>query len=294
FDLCRRVDIRKVNKRTLEGLNRAGAFDSVACGHPRAAIHAALDRAVEQGQGAQRDRESGQRGLFDVLAAPEAVYVEEYPRAEEWSPKERLIGEREALGFYLTGHPLDRFQQDVARYTTTNIGQLRKEMNGQEVVLAGVVCEWRAVQTRSGRRPMAVFQLEDQVGRIEVVVFPKTYARVDEARGTSVAEDLERAGDEPVLVSGRIEVEKNDNGEVARYKMIGETVQRMDSVRAERTRGVLLRLCADQLTDHKILALKQLVSDHSGQCKMELQVTVDDRFASHIVFGDEFAVTADE
>src|SRR5690606_12741876 len=76
--------------------------------------------------------------------------------------------------------------------------------------------------------------------------------------------------------------------------MIGETVQRMDSVRAERTRGVLLRLCADQLTDHKILALKQLVSDHSGQCKMELQVTVDDRFASHIVFGDAFAVTAAE
>src|SRR5690606_42090855 len=73
FDLCRRVDIRKVNTRTLEGLNRAGAFDSVACGHPREAIHAALARAVEQGQGAQRDRESGQRGLFDVLEIPRAA-----------------------------------------------------------------------------------------------------------------------------------------------------------------------------------------------------------------------------
>jgi DNA polymerase III alpha subunit len=70
-------------------------------------------RAVDVGQGAQRDRESGQRGLFDVLATPETVYVEEYPQVEEWAPKERLFGERDALGFYLTGHPLDRFQQDV-------------------------------------------------------------------------------------------------------------------------------------------------------------------------------------
>ena len=70
----------------------------------------------------------------------------------EWSPKERLLGEREALGFYLTGHPLDRFQQDVERFSTTNVGHLRKDMNGNEVVLAGVICDFREVQTRSGRR----------------------------------------------------------------------------------------------------------------------------------------------
>jgi len=294
FELCRRVDLRRVNKRTLEGLNRAGAFDSIAGGRARAQIQAVLDSAVEQGQGAQRDRESGQRGLFDLIASPQAVYDEKYPTLEEWSPKERLIAERDALGFYLTGHPLDRFQQDVERFATTNIGKLSKEMNGQEVLLAGVICEFREVQTRSGRGPMAFFQLEDQFGRVEVVVFPKTYARLDEERGQTVAEDLERAGDEPVLITGRIEVELDDGGEVSRYKMIGDAIQLIAVVRAERTRGVLLRLRSEQLTDRKILALKQIVADHGGQCKMELQVTVDDRFSSSIVFGDEFSVCADE
>jgi DNA polymerase-3 subunit alpha len=297
YGLCRRIDLKKANKRTLEGLLRAGAFDSIAGGRTRAAVLGAIERAVEQGQGAQRDRESGQRGLFDLLvgdsAAP-AVYVEEYPELEEWSPKERLLAEREALGFYLTGHPLDRFQQDVERFATTNVGHLRKDMSGQEIVVAGLICDFREVQTRSGRGAMGFFQLEDQYGRVEVVVFPKTYARVDEQTGLTVAEQIERAGDEPVLVAGKIEAEVGDDGEVQRYKLLLESLQPVAQVRAERTARVHLTLRQDQLTDQRILQLKQVVADHGGQCKMELTVLVDDRFASNIVFGDEFCVSADE
>jgi len=294
FELCRRVDLRKVNRRTLEGLLRAGAFDSISQGRARAQLLGALDRATQQGQGAQRDRETGQTGLFDMFNAVETVYTEEYPEAEEWSPKERLLGEREALGFYLTGHPLDRFAQDVERFATTNTGRLHENLAGAEIVIAGVVCDFREVQTRSGRGAMAFFQLEDSFGRLEVVVFPKTYARVDEETGRSIAEMIEGVGDEPLLVSGRIEVEKNDEGEVQRYKLIGETIRMMAQVRAERTTRVLLRLSIDQLTDTKVLALKQVVANHGGSCKMELQVTVDGRFESTIIFGDEFMVCADE
>jgi DNA polymerase-3 subunit alpha len=294
YDLCRRIDLKKANKRTLEGLLRAGAFDGVSGGRGRASLCGAIDRAVEQGQGAQRDRETGQQGLFALLDEPQAVFAEEYPNVAEWTPKERLLGEREALGFYLTGHPLDRFQQDVERFATTNIGKIHRDMSGNEIVLAGVICEFREVQTRSGRGPMCFFQLEDQFGRCEVVVFPKTYARVDEDSGRSVADELERAGDEPILVTGRLEAESGDEGEVKRWKLIGETIRIVADVRAERTQGVLLRLRADQLSDDKVLALKQLVSDHAGPCRMQLQVTVERRFASNIVFGDEFGVTADE
>ncbi|MEX1362467.1 MAG: DNA polymerase III subunit alpha, partial [Nannocystaceae bacterium] len=296
FELCRRIDLKKANKRTLEGLLRAGAFDSVAGGRGRAQMFGAIESAVDQGQSAQRDRESGQRGLFDLLADTEAetVYVEEYPECEEWSPKERLVAEREALGFYLTGHPLDRFSQDVERFATTNVGNLRKDMSGNEIVLAGVICDFREVQTRSGKGPMSFFQLEDQYGRVEAIVFPKTYARVDEATGLSVAEQLEQAGDEPILVAGKVEVEVGDDGEVQRYKVLVDTLQHVAQVRAERTAKVHLTLRQDQLTDDKVLALKHVVSDHGGQCKMELTVLVDDRFSSNIVFGDEFCVSADE
>jgi DNA polymerase-3 subunit alpha len=295
FELCRRVDLKRVNKRVLEGLLRAGAFDSVAGGRPRASVCGAIEMAVEQGQGAQRDRISGQTGLFDAFAqTDETVYVEQYPEAEEWSAKERLLGEREALGFYLTGHPLDRFQQDVERFATTHIGGLRKDQDKSEVVLAGVICDFREVQTRSGKGAMGFFQLEDQYGRVEVVVFPKTYARMDEERGLTTAEIIDRAADEPVLVTGRVEVEIGDEGDVQRYKLLLESIAQVAEVRKERTAGVLLTLTAAQLTDDRILRLKQVVADHSGPCRMELQVTVDDRFASNVVFGDNFGVTADE
>jgi DNA polymerase-3 subunit alpha len=294
FELCRRVDLKRVNKRTLEGLLRAGAFDGIAGGRARAQLLAAIDPAVEQGQSAQRDRDSGQRGLFDVLEGPQTMFVEEYPACEEWSPKERLLGEREALGFYLTGHPLDRFAQDIERFATTDIGRLNKDQSGAEIVLGGVICDFREVQTRSGRGPMAFFQLEDQWGRVEVVVFPKTYARLDEATGVAIAEQIERAGDEPVLVVGKLEAEVGDGGEVQRFKLLLESLRVLTEVRAERTHGLLLSLSAAQLTDHKLLALKQLVSDHAGACTMTLQVTVEGRYTSKIVFGDAYGVTVDE
>jgi DNA polymerase-3 subunit alpha len=294
FEMCRRVDIKKVNKRTIEGLLRSGGLDAVADGRGRAQIMAVIDNAVEQGQGAQRDRESGQVGLFAAIAEPDSVFVEDYPDVPDWTPKERLMGEREALGFYLTGHPLDRFQQDVERFATSHIGKLHKGLDGQEIVIAGVICEFREIQTRSGKGPMCFFQLEDQYGRVEVIVFPKTYQRVDEETGLSLGDELERAAEEPVLVSGKVEVERSDEGDVKRYKLLADSVRLVADVRSERTQKVLLRLRSEQLTDDKVLALKQLVSDHSGSCTMELQVTVGGEFASRIVFGDEFGVAADE
>lgn len=295
FELCRRVDLKKANKRTLEGLLKAGAFDSVAGGRRRAQLAGAIESAVDQGQSAARDRASGQRGLFDALDTEEDnVYVEEYPDLAEWTPKQRLTNEREALGFYLTGHPLDRFSQDVERFATTNMGGLHKGMGGSEVIIGGVICDFREVQTRSGKGPMGFFQLEDQFGRVEVVVFPKTYVRLDEDSGLTTQDRIDRAGDEPVLIGGKIEVEMGDDGEVQRYKLLLDSLNELEAVRAERTAGVRLTVTSDELTDDRILRLKQVVADHGGPCTMQMNVTVDDRFASDVIFGDEFGVTADE
>jgi DNA polymerase-3 subunit alpha len=296
FELCRRIDPRKVNKRPLEGLIRAGALDSVAGSYARSQLFGAIDRALQLGQDAARDRESGQCGLFDVVQAAAPVHVEEYPDLPEWTAKERLVGERDALGFYLTGHPLDRFTQDVERFATTNVGNLRRDQHGSELIIGGVICDFREVQTKSGKGPMAFFQLEDQFGRVEVVAFPKTYARVDEASGLTIAQLLERCGDEPVLVTGKVEVElvEVDDGVTPKYKMLLESIKPIAEVRAARTRSVLLRLRADQLDAPRLLGLKQVVSDHAGPCRMELQVTVDGRYQSDVVFGDRFGVSADE
>ncbi len=295
FELCRRVDLKKVNKRTLEGLIHAGAMDSVAGGRGRATLIAAIDKAVEQGQSSQRDRDSGQRGLFDLFAT-EQVFHEEYPKVEEWTPKQRLLAERDALGFYLTGHPLDRFQQDIDKHASLRIGELNKDHDGKELVLGGVVSELREIHTKAGKI-MGVFQLEDQFGRVEVVVFPKTWAQPVDANdeaSPSWGQWLLGHGEDPVFVTGKVEAEKNDVGEVTRYKMFLTKAEPIAKVREARTRGVRLRLRAEQLSDERILALKHLVVDHRGSCSMELEVTVPDRYQTKIVFGDEYRVSADD
>ncbi|MCB9569748.1 MAG: DNA polymerase III subunit alpha [Myxococcales bacterium] len=296
FDLCRRVDVKRVNKRTLEGLVYAGAFDDVSGGRARAQILGAIESAVEQGQSASRDRESGQTGLFDLLmsAAPTTVYTEEYPECEEWPPKQKLLHEREALGFFVSGHPLDRYQQDIDNAGARRTSDLVAGDGGNELTVGGVICGLREVQTRSGKGPMCFFQLEDQLGRIECVCFPKTYARVDEETGLSFGDRLAQIGDEPVFASGKIEVDTNDEGEVSGFKMLLEDVRPIAEVRAERTRRVLLTLPLDLLTPARIFKLKEVVANHSGGCTMELAVTLDGAFASNLVFGDKFQVTADD
>ncbi|MCA9686259.1 MAG: DNA polymerase III subunit alpha, partial [Myxococcales bacterium] len=295
FELCRRVDLKRVNKRTLEGLVHSGALDSVAGGHGRATLMGAIDSAVEQGQSSQRDRESGQTGLFDMFATQQ-VYVEEYPEVEEWTPKQRLLAERDALGFYLTGHPLDRYSQDIDKHASTRIGELRKELAGQELVLGGVVSELREITTKAGKT-MGFFQLEDQFGRVEVIVFPRTWAEKTDAEDESSpswGEWLLGHGEDPVFVTGKLEADLTDTGEVGRYKLLLAKVEPIAVVREARTRSVRLRLRAEQLDDDRIMALKHLVADHRGQCSMELEVTVGGRFSTKVVFGDEFKVTADD
>ncbi|KIG12782.1 DNA polymerase III alpha subunit [Enhygromyxa salina] len=295
FELCRRVDLKRVNKRTIEGLIHAGALDSIADGQGRAALVGAIDSAVEQGQSSQRDRDSGQTGLFDMFAS-EQVFNETYPKVAEWTPRQRLINEREALGFYLTGHPLDRYQQDVDKHASVRIGQLRPELQGSELVLGGVVSELREITTKAGKT-MGFFQLEDQFGRVEVIVFPRTWAeRTDpeDEDSPSWGDWLHGHGEDPVFVTGKLEADQSETGEVSRYKLLLAKVEPIATVREARTRGVRVRLRAEQLDDARILALKHVVADHRGGCSMELEVTVPGRYATKVAFGDQFRVSADD
>ena len=293
WELCRRVDLKKVNKRTLEGLTCAGAFDLVSEGRDRAVILGAIEPAVDQGQGASRDRDSGQFGLFDMIAAVAPVYDETYPKLEAWSPKTKLLREREAIGFYLTGHPLDRYQTDIDGGGARRTGQLTRDHHGESVTLAGVICDLREVQTKSGKGAMGFFQLEDQFGRVECVVFPKTYARVDEESGLAFNERLTQIGDDPVFVTGKLEVDMGEDGEVSKFKLLVEEVKAIAKVREERTKRVLLKLTLEQLTNERILRLKQVIADHGGPCSLEMQVT-SERYGADIVFGDRFQVRVDD
>ncbi|TPV95447.1 MAG: DNA polymerase III subunit alpha [Myxococcales bacterium FL481] len=293
FELARRVDLKKVNRRTLEGLVTSGAMDPISAGHSRAQLLATLPSAIDQAQGAQRDRNTGQTSLFGALESPAAAYVEAYADCEEWTPKQALAAERDALGFYLTGHPLDRYVADIERHATATTAALTPKLAGSVVVLGGVLCEMREVQTKSGKGPMAFFQVEDQFGRIEGIVFPKTYARVvDEDRGTTFREVLAQCAEEPLLVTGKLEVDVNEEGEVSRYKLLVDNVQPLAGVREDTAKAVLVRCPVQGIDDDKIAALAKVVTANRGPCPLEIQLAVDGRFTTEIALGDDCRVAA--
>jgi len=201
-DFCARVDLRLVNRRVVESLIKAGAFDSLRS--TRAGLLAALDQAMEGGQRQQRDREEGQVSLFDVLggggarpaAAPTAA-----ARVPEWPQEEMLAYEREVLGFYLSGHPLEQYREVARRIGALSAADLAARSTGARVLLLGQVSAFSESTTKSGNR-MAFATLELVDGSTPLTIFPEPYR--------SCAGALRHKG--AVIVRGR--ADDSDKGRV--------------------------------------------------------------------------------
>ena len=201
-DFCARVDLRLVNRRVVECLIKAGAFDSLQS--TRAGLLAALDQAMDSGQRQQRDREEGQVSLFDVpggggakpAAAPTAA-----ARVPEWPQEEMLAYEREVLGFYLSGHPLEQYRDVARRIGALGAADLATRSTGARVLLLGQVSAFSESTTKSGNR-MAFATLELVDGSIPLTIFPEPYR--------SCAGALRHKG--PVIVRGR--ADDSDKGRV--------------------------------------------------------------------------------
>jgi DNA polymerase-3 subunit alpha len=193
-DLCRRVDLRTVNKRVVESLIKAGAMASL--GTPGALL-ARLDAALDSGSRHQRDVAAGQGTLFDLFAAPEAAQPSSAGPAvdeDEVPRKERLRWEKELLGLYLSEHPLGDIADLLPDYVTAYTGDLAEESDQAKVTLGGIIQSTRRVITRAGST-MLVATVEDLQGSIEVVVFPKVFSETANAW----------ADDAVVLITGRVD-----------------------------------------------------------------------------------------
>ena len=201
-DFCARVDLRLVNRRVVECLIKAGAFDSLQS--TRAGLLAALDQAMDSGQRQQRDREEGQVSLFDVLGgggAKPAVAPIAVARVPEWPQEEMLAYEREVLGFYLSGHPLEQYRDVARRIGALGAADLATRSTGARVLLLGQVSAFSESTTKSGNR-MAFATLELVDGSVPLTIFPEPYR--------SCAGALRHKG--PVIVRGR--ADDSDKGRV--------------------------------------------------------------------------------
>src|SRR2546423_3232358 len=165
-DFCARVDLRLVNRRVIESLIRAGAFDSL--GLPRAHLLAQTDAALEAGQRVQRDRLEGQAAFFDTLIPPAAAPARREPAeiVPEWPDDQRLAYEKEVLGFYVSGHPLAQYASVIDSLGVTTSADLATRSHGARVTLLGHVAALKETATQSGNR-MAFVTLEDMAGTAE-------------------------------------------------------------------------------------------------------------------------------
>jgi DNA polymerase-3 subunit alpha len=261
-DLTEEVDLRLVNKRVLESLVKSGSFDSL--GVRRSQLSAVIDRALDAGQQVQRERESGQGSLLGLFGGTAALKrnpeLERYPDIPEWSQTERLAHEKATLGFFLSGHPLDAYQDLMASYTTCDSRTLSEKALAEEkeVAIAGLIVGIRTLRTRKGDA-MAVFRLEDSHGGAEVVVFPDLYREAFGLLSNDVA----------VLVKGKPEPGE-DSGKVLASKIL-----LLDEVRQRDATSMTIRIPLDQFFEDSLPHLRELLEQHRGTCQLKFELTRD-------------------
>ena len=276
-DFCERVDLRKVNKKVVEALIKCGAFDSL--GGKRSQFVAALEEAMDIGQRLQRERESGQESLFgsnEVVSFGGNGYGQ-LPEMDEWPEKELLSFEKESLGFYVTGHPLDRHRDSMKRMATCDAAALPERTDKETVRICGIVAGIKELMTKKGDR-MAFITLEDLSGSVELVVFPETYAAAMELL----------QGEEPLLVTGEVDI-----GEEA-CKILVSEVQLLRDAKERQTERVHIRLTTPGLNDVQLRALKQIVQRYRGGCEVRLHVVIPNRSETVIKLPERLKMAASD
>ena len=202
MEFCEHVDLRLLNKRVLESLIKAGAFDSM--GVKRTQLLAVLDRAMELGQKRQREADSGQHGLFmgNVDSPPPPPFA--MPDVPDWTEAERLAAEKEVLGFYVTGHPLEKYSQRLSTMTKHDTSSIEEMEHESPVTLAGILRGLRVKPSKKGDL-WASAQLEDLRGSVELLVFPKAYLQMQTVLKPDAA----------LLIRGTVRHEENQKPRVS-------------------------------------------------------------------------------
>jgi DNA polymerase-3 subunit alpha len=271
-DFCARVDLRLVNRRVIESLIKAGAFDSI--GVARAQLLATLDAAMESGQRQQRDRAEGQGSFFDLL--PAAGPAPTRPIADngavpEWDDDQRLAFEKEVLGFYVSGHPLARFKPLIESLGITPSSELAARPGGSKVLLFGQVSSLREIPTKSGNR-MAFATIEDTDGTVDITVFPEPF---------KAAASLLRSRD-ALLIAGKVDDTEKGRVVLAEQVRLLENALAVMKGRSNGNAGErgAANACRVRLPARDDMAailgdVRRLCAEHPGDVPLFVHVPVD-------------------
>jgi DNA polymerase-3 subunit alpha len=275
WEFCEKIDLRLMNKRVIESLIKAGALDSLGT---RGQLMAAVDKAMERAQKAQRDAEQGQSGLFGLFDETPARgrEADALPAAADWEESERLANEKEVLGFFVSGHPLDKYAEKLRNLTgviTVAEALERKPPErrwgaqadmADELQVAGIIHGLRVQKSRRDQRLYAQASLEDATGKIELICFARDYERL--------AQRLKIEA--PVLVRGTLMGDED-----AAPKIAVSQVQALEDVQVKLPGGVRIRINLDRATDEILAQLKSAAEAAPGPGKVMLQLEKKGEYA---------------
>ena len=253
FDFCERVDLRLVNRRVIESFIKSGAFDSFKV--KRSQMMNVIEEALELGGQRQQDRQHGQVSFFDDFSQDLTVETT-FPDIPEWPESQRLTAEKEVLGFYVTGHPLAKYAAEMKRFTDTNSETVSEKEDNETVTMAGIIASVKYKVTKKGDK-MAVLNLEDLKGTIEVLVFPKLYEQC-----LSLIEE-----DAILFIQGRLDKSNGDDP-----KLLASEIDLLENIPQKMTQGVKISLAATGLEDETISKLRKTVKKYPGNCELVLEL----------------------
>ncbi len=257
YEFCEKVDLRLLNKRVLESLIKSGAMDSLG---RRAQLMAVLDKAMDHAQKSQRDAESGQHGLFGVFQQEEQPQEDRLPDTPDWDEHTRLANEKEILGFFITGHPLDKYREkleDLRALSTAELAAMKSSTGKDEnLCTAGIITNLRVLKSKKGDF-YAQAALEDLAGSIEMLVFPEAYRKLQDKVKMEV----------PVLIRGGVRIEEGANP-----KLTVNDITPLEEARVPLPRSLRIRIPLDKATETIVDDLHLLFSQRKGEAKVLFDV----------------------
>jgi len=253
YDFCSNVDTRAVNKRALEGLVLAGAFDKVT-GH-RSQNFAAIEDALQFGSKVQNASKQQTESLFDDSDETLEIHEPELPDLQQWDPKTRLAEERKMLGFYLSDHPLRKFENEYNSFADVHLGETETFVQKDIVKACGVITEVRTKIDRSGRQ-MAFFKLDDFTGSCECIMFSKVFEKCQEL----IIEES------TVLIRGKVE----SSGDA--IKLHAEEAFPLEGIKQKLTKQVAFNLDSDEHDEKTVEELRKLFDQYSGSMPVFVRI----------------------
>ena len=277
FDFCERVDAAACNKSSIETLIKAGAMDSF--GAKRSQLTAMIERAMQAGAAVQADRKSGQASLFGAFDDEEDSTTEQasvpMPDIEEWPEREKLLAEKEVLGYYLESHPLAEFETKLSSFRTHTTDGLAELKDRGQVTLGGMISSIKFAHTKNAKpgapTKYANFDLEDMQGSIRCIVWPNGFAKC----GERVQPDA------VVLAKGK--VDRRGGGDEA--NLIVDELTLLDEVDTRYTHGMRIRLDESEHSTETITRLREIIRGYPGTQELLFSMSMDEGEIVHLKSG---------